>query len=46
MEDESDPESDHAEDLLGMVETDDLEFLKSAINQRSYSLLDKVRYVE
>ncbi|KAF7271845.1 hypothetical protein GWI33_015322 [Rhynchophorus ferrugineus] len=40
----SDEESDHGEDMLGMVEQDDLEFLKQAVAQKSYSILNRVKY--
>lgn len=36
-------ESDQGEDMLSMVETDDLEFIKNAVANRSYSILNKVR---
>lgn len=41
---ESEEESDYGEDMLGMVEEDDLTFLKNAITNKSYSILNKVRY--
>lgn len=41
---EESEESDHGEDMLGMVEEDDLSFLKQAISNKSYSLLRQVRY--
>lgn len=40
----SDEESDHGEDMLQMVEEDDLVFLKQAITNRSYGILNKVRH--
>lgn len=43
-DDVSEEESDHGEDMLQMVEKDDLEFLKHAITNRSYGILNKVKY--
>ncbi|GLV36370.1 uncharacterized protein CBL_08862 [Carabus blaptoides fortunei] len=43
-EPEESEESDHGEDMLGMVEEDDLSFLKQAISNKSYSLLKQIRY--
>ncbi|ERL92295.1 hypothetical protein D910_09612, partial [Dendroctonus ponderosae] len=43
-DDVSEEESDHGEDMLQMVEKDDLEFLKQAITNRSYGILNKVKY--
>ncbi|CAH1955437.1 unnamed protein product [Acanthoscelides obtectus] len=37
-------ESDHGEDMLGMVEEDDLEFLKQSITNRSYNIFNRIRY--
>ncbi|CAH0550195.1 unnamed protein product [Brassicogethes aeneus] len=37
-------ESDHGEDLLEMVDEEDIDFLKQAISNRSYKLLNKVKY--
>ncbi|XP_011297136.1 nucleolar complex protein 3 homolog [Fopius arisanus] len=39
-------ESDQGEDLLEMVEKDDLKFLQSAISEKSYNLLRKIRLAE
>lgn len=40
-------ESDiNEDDMLGMVDEDDLEFLKSAITSKSYRFLDKIQYNE
>lgn len=39
-------ESDQGEDLLDMVEESDLNFLKKAIANRSYSILKKIRFSE
>lgn len=39
-------QSDHGEDMLEMVEGDDLAYLKTAISQRSYQLLKKIRAPE
>lgn len=36
-------ESDHGEDMLGMVEEDDMDFLESATNKGSYNILKKIR---
>ncbi|KAK0159396.1 hypothetical protein PV328_010275 [Microctonus aethiopoides] len=36
-------ESDQGEDLMEMVEADDLKFLQSAISNKSYRLLEKIR---
>lgn len=41
---EDSEESDHGEDMLQMVDEDDLNFLKEAISNKSYSLLNKVKY--
>ncbi|KAJ8923990.1 hypothetical protein NQ315_006766 [Exocentrus adspersus] len=41
---ESSEESDNGEDMLQMVDEDDIQFLKEAIANRSYSILNKVRY--
>lgn len=43
-EEVSEEESDHGEDMLGMVDEDDLDFLKQAISDRSYSILNRVKY--
>ena len=40
-EDEEVVESDHGEDLLSMVEKEDLEFLKQALDNSSYSLISE-----
>ncbi|XP_063979573.1 nucleolar complex protein 3 homolog [Diachasmimorpha longicaudata] len=40
---ENEESSDQGEDLLEMVEKDDLKFLQSAISQKSYNLLRKIR---
>ncbi|XP_050299793.1 nucleolar complex protein 3 homolog [Anthonomus grandis grandis] len=40
----SDEESDHGEDMLQMVEEEDLDFLKNAITNRSYGILNRVKY--
>ncbi|XP_046749750.1 nucleolar complex protein 3 homolog [Diprion similis] len=40
---ETEDESDHGEDMLGMVEKDDLEFLKKAVSNQSYNLLSRIR---
>lgn len=37
-------ESDHGKDMLGMVDEEDLSFLKQAISNKSYALLNKVKY--
>ncbi|XP_066263007.1 nucleolar complex protein 3 [Euwallacea similis] len=42
--DASEEESDHGEDMLQMVEEEDLDFLKQAITNRSYGILNKVKY--
>ncbi|XP_015521317.1 nucleolar complex protein 3 homolog isoform X1 [Neodiprion lecontei] len=39
---ETEDESDHGEDMLGMVEKDDLEFLKKAVSNQSYNLLNQI----
>ncbi|CAG9762116.1 unnamed protein product [Ceutorhynchus assimilis] len=44
LQDYSEEESDHGEDMLQMVDEEDLDFLKQAIANRSYNLLDKVSY--
>ncbi|XP_044738304.1 nucleolar complex protein 3 homolog [Chrysoperla carnea] len=41
-----DEESDHGQDLLDMVETDDLNFLKNSVINRSYSMLKKIRVTD
>lgn len=41
---EPEESEDGIEDMLEMVEDDDIEFLKSAITNRSYDFLNKVRY--
>lgn len=46
MEEEEEEESDHGEDMLQMVEKDDIDFLKKAISNRSYSLLKQIRITE
>lgn len=33
-------------DMLDMVDEDDLEFLKSAVSQKSYSFLNRIQYNE
>lgn len=43
-ESEEDNDSDYGEDMLGMVEADDLEFIKGAITSKSYNIFNKVRY--
>ena len=35
-------ESDHGEDLMGMIEEEDLDFLKKAISNKSYNLLKQI----
>lgn len=42
----SEDESDQGEDLLEMVDQSDLIFLKKAIANKSYNLLNKIRYTE
>lgn len=44
-QDEVYEESDQGEDLLEMVDDDDLEFIKNAITNRSYNILNKIKYV-
>lgn len=46
QESESEPEndSDYGEDMLDMIDGDDLDFLKSAVTSKSYSIYNKVRY--
>nr|CAH7714599.1 unnamed protein product [Callosobruchus chinensis] len=44
VEEVEEEESDHGEDMLGMVEEDDLEFLKQSITNRSYNLFNRIRY--
>lgn len=39
-------DSDINEDMLDMVDEEDLEFLKSAITNKSYSFLDKIKHNE
>lgn len=39
-------ENDQGEDLLDMVEQSDLNFLKKAIANRSYNILNKIRFSE
>jgi nucleolar complex protein 3 len=39
-------QSDNGEELLQMVEKDDLEFLQSAVDSHSYSLLNHIRFTE
>ncbi|XP_018046208.1 PREDICTED: nucleolar complex protein 3 homolog [Atta colombica] len=39
-------ESDHGSDLMDMIEEDDLNFLKNAISNKSYSLLKQIRLNE
>ncbi|XP_076631281.1 nucleolar complex protein 3 isoform X3 [Colletes latitarsis] len=39
-------ESDHGEDLMNMVEKDDLDFLREAISNKSYNLLQQIRLNE
>lgn len=39
-------ESDQGEDLLGMVDQADLDFLKKAVVNRSYTILNKIKYSE
>lgn len=46
VEEEEEEESDHGEDLMNMVEEDDLDFLKSAISNKSYNLLKPIRLNE
>ncbi|GFG40146.1 hypothetical protein Cfor_08231, partial [Coptotermes formosanus] len=43
---EEEEQSDHAEELLQMVEKDDLEFLQNAVTSHSYSLLNHIRFTE
>ncbi|XP_018313919.1 nucleolar complex protein 3 homolog [Mycetomoellerius zeteki] len=43
---EEEEESDHGSDLIDMVEEDDLNFLKNAISNKSYSLLKQIRLNE
>ncbi|XP_018346900.1 PREDICTED: nucleolar complex protein 3 homolog [Trachymyrmex septentrionalis] len=43
---EEEEESDHGSDLMDMVEEDDLNFLKNAISNKSYSLLKQIRLNE
>ncbi|KAG8240441.1 hypothetical protein J437_LFUL003155 [Ladona fulva] len=43
---EEEEESDHGEGMLEMVEKDDLQFLQSAVLNRSYSLLKNIRITE
>ena len=39
-------ESDNGEELLEMIDKDDLNFLRNAVANNSYSILDHVRYKE
>jgi len=39
-------ESDHGEDLLDMFEEDDLNFLKTAISNKSYDLMKQIDLIE
>lgn len=39
-------ETDEGEDLLQMVEKSDLDFLKKAVVNRSYTILNKIKYSE
>lgn len=43
---EEEEESDHGSDLMDMIEEDDLNFLKNAISNKSYSLLKQIRLNE
>ncbi|CAG9821319.1 unnamed protein product [Phaedon cochleariae] len=43
---ESSEESDDGEDMLGMVDKDDLDFLRKAVTNRSYNIFNKVRRSE
>ncbi|KAG5319094.1 NOC3L protein, partial [Acromyrmex heyeri] len=43
---EEEEESDHGNDLMDMVEEDDLNFLKNAISNKSYSLLKQIHLNE
>lgn len=43
---EESEESDHGADMLEMVEEEDIEFLKNAMTNRSYNILNKLRYTE
>lgn len=38
--------NDEGEDMLEMIETADLDFLKNAVINRSYNILNKIRYSE
>lgn len=39
-------DSDPGDDILDMVEQSDLEFLRNAVANHSYSILNKIRYSE
>lgn len=39
-------ESDYGEDLLEMIENDDIEFLKDAVDKKSYSILKQVKHIK
>lgn len=39
----ADESEDDIEDMMGMVEDDDLDFLKSAVSNKSYRLLDDAK---
>lgn len=41
---EDSEESDHGEDMLQMVDEEDITFLKQAISNKSYSLLNRVKF--
>lgn len=44
--DNNEGDSDQGEDLLDMVDQSDLDFLKKAVLNRSYSILKKIKYSE
>ncbi|KAF7991431.1 hypothetical protein HCN44_002993 [Aphidius gifuensis] len=44
QDDKEEEESDHGEDMLSMVEKDDMDFLESAVNSKSYNILKKIRF--
>ncbi|KAL3280650.1 hypothetical protein HHI36_003886 [Cryptolaemus montrouzieri] len=46
IEPEESEESDNGEDVLSMVEKEDLDFLKTAISNRSYNIFKNIKYSE
>ncbi|XP_063231690.1 nucleolar complex protein 3 homolog [Bacillus rossius redtenbacheri] len=40
---DAEEESDHGEGMLEMMDTDDLTFLKKAVTEKSYSILNRIR---